>query len=111
MLCNESFSITNEIEGAEVARQVLEAMLESGTKVFYVTHLYTLAERLRRQGREDALFLRAERGEDGRRTFRIVEGEPLPTSFGVDIFELLGGWEKVAAARGMGAGEEQEMRG
>lgn len=31
------------------------------------------------------LFLRAERLADGQRTFRMAEGEPLPTSFGADI--------------------------
>jgi hypothetical protein len=33
-----------------------------------------------------ALFLRAERLADGRRTFRLVEGEPLPTSYGQDLY-------------------------
>jgi hypothetical protein len=32
------------------------------------------------------LFLRAERLADGRRTFRLIEGEPLPTSYGQDLY-------------------------
>jgi hypothetical protein len=36
--------------------------------------------------RNDALFLRAERLSNGQRTFRLIEGEPLPTSYGEDLF-------------------------
>ncbi|MEO6965600.1 MAG: hypothetical protein ABI076_06835 [Acidobacteriaceae bacterium] len=36
-----------------------------------------------------ALFLRAERLADGRRTFRLVEGEPLPTSYGEDLYRQI----------------------
>ena len=32
------------------------------------------------------LFLRANRLEDGRRTFKLTEGEPLSTSFGKDVY-------------------------
>jgi len=31
-------------------------------------------------------FLRAERGADGRRTFKLAPGEPLTTSFGLDLY-------------------------
>lgn len=55
-------------------------------KVLYVTHLFDLAEGFWSEGRADALFLRAERRPDGVRTFRIIEGEPLPTSFGEDVY-------------------------
>ncbi len=86
VLCNESFAATNEREGSEVARQIVRALLESGVRMLYVTHLFDLAHGFHREGREDALFLRAQRQDDGRRTFRIVEGEPLPTSFGQDVY-------------------------
>jgi hypothetical protein len=33
------------------------------------------------------LFLRAERRSDGQRTFRVVEGEPLETSYGKDLYD------------------------
>lgn len=33
------------------------------------------------------LFLRADRQADGTRTFKLVEGEPLPTSFGEDLYQ------------------------
>ena len=38
-----------------------------------------------------ALFLRAERQPDGRRTFRLLEGEPLPTSYGPESYRRIFG--------------------
>jgi hypothetical protein len=52
--------------------------------VFFVTHLFDLANGFYQQELATALFLRAERQPDGRRTFRLVEGAPLPTSYGED---------------------------
>jgi hypothetical protein len=60
-----------------------------GLRVFYVTHLFALADGFYRAGMGEALFLRAERLEDGRRTFRLLEGEPLPTSFGEDLYRQI----------------------
>jgi DNA mismatch repair ATPase MutS len=84
LLCNESFGSTNEREGSEIARQVVRALTESGIKVLFVTHLYDLAHGLYRRRRDSHLFLRAERRPDGRRTYRLIEAEPLPTSYGED---------------------------
>jgi DNA mismatch repair ATPase MutS len=89
LLCNESFSSTNEREGSEIARQVLRALVDSGIKIFFVTFLFDFAEKIYQQRKETVLFLRAERKINGRRTFRIVEGEPLPTAFGVDLYEQI----------------------
>jgi len=86
ILFNESFAATNEREGSEIARQVVSALLEKRIKIFYVTHLYTLAHTCWERLRDQALFLRAERDADGRRTFRMIEGEPLETSFGEDLY-------------------------
>lgn len=86
LLCNESFSSTNEREGSEIADQTVRALLEGGVRVFYVTHLFDLAERLHVRATPTTLFLRAERTEDGKRTFRMVEAPPLPTSFGEDLY-------------------------
>jgi DNA mismatch repair ATPase MutS len=91
LLCNESFASTNEREGSELARQVIAAMLESGVKVLFVTHLFDLAHGFFERRRPDALFLRAERRPDGGRTFRIFEGAPLPTSFGLDSYRRIFG--------------------
>jgi len=89
LLCNESFAATNEREGSEIARQVIRAMVEANVKVFFVTHLFDLADSLHRQQLETALFLRAERQPDGHRTFLVSEGAPLPTSYGEDSYRRI----------------------
>jgi hypothetical protein len=103
LLCNESFSATNEREGSEIARGVVRALTEAGVRVLFVTHLYDLAHGLHAQALDSALFLRAERLSDGKRTFRLVEGEPLPTSYGEDSFRRIFGVaasQRAAAASG-----------
>ena len=37
----------------------------------------------------NAIFLRAERQVDGGRTFKLMEGEPLQTSYGEDLYERI----------------------
>jgi hypothetical protein len=91
LLCNESFASTNEREGSEIARQVVRAMIDKHIKVCFVTHMYELAHGLHAHERDRALFLRAEREDDGRRTFKLREGEPLPTSFGMDSYRRVFG--------------------
>jgi DNA mismatch repair ATPase MutS len=91
LLCNESFAATNEREGSEIARQVIRALLDSGIAVFFVTHLFDLANTFYRQELATALFLRAERQPDGRRTFRLIQGEPLSTSYGEDSYRRVFG--------------------
>jgi DNA mismatch repair ATPase MutS len=98
VLLNESFASTNEREGSEIGRQIVRAMLESGVKVGYVTHMYDLASRLQAERDGHAAFLRAERLPDGRRTFRVVPGEPLPTSHGQDIYQRIFGEEAATKA-------------
>jgi DNA mismatch repair ATPase MutS len=97
LLCNESFAATNEREGSEIARQLVRALREAGIKVFFVTHLFDLAHGFYRQELETALFLRAERQPDGHRTFRLLEGEPLPTSYGEDSYRRIFDTEREAA--------------
>ena len=91
LLCNESFASTNEREGSEIARQVVRAMVEAEVKVFYVTHLYDLASSLYQLEAPAGLFLRAERTPDGGRTFHVLPGEPLPTSYGEDSYRRIFG--------------------
>jgi len=91
LLCNESFESTNEREGSEIARQVIRALTEAGIRIIFVTHLYDLAERYYEQHDPATLFLRAERQSDGRRTFRLPAGEPLPTSYGQDLYQQVFG--------------------
>ena len=91
VLCNESFASTNEPEGSQIARQVVRAMLARGIRVFFVTHMYDLARGFHRDRLECVLFLRAEREPGGRRTFKLREGEPLPTSYGEDSYRRIFG--------------------
>jgi MutS domain V len=97
LLCNESFASTNEREGSEIARQIIRAFTEAGIRVSYVTHLYDLAESCYAGNTGKALFLRAQRRPDGQRTFRLPEGEPLPTSYGEDLYRQVLGPEYQAA--------------
>jgi hypothetical protein len=89
LLLNESFASTNEREGSEIARQIVRALLEMKVKIFYVTHMFDLAEGFFRERRDSFLFLRAERLDDGTRTFRLLEAEPLPTSHGEDLYRRI----------------------
>lgn len=91
LLFNESFAATNEREGSEIARQVVRALLEKGVRIFFVTHLYEFARSLWEQKANNALFLRAERQADRRRTFKLFPAEPLQTSFGADLYEQIFG--------------------
>ena len=87
LLFNESFAATNEREGSEIARQIICALLEKHIKVFFVTHLYEFAHGLHDKKMGNAIFLLAERQTDGGRTFKLIEGEPLQTSYGEDVYK------------------------
>jgi DNA mismatch repair ATPase MutS len=86
LLLNESFAATNEREGSEIATQIIRAMMEKRVKVFFVTHLYDFARGLFESRTEGVFFLRAERLADGTRTFKLLEHEPLETSYGEDLY-------------------------
>jgi DNA mismatch repair ATPase MutS len=91
LLCNESFATTNGREGSQIAAEVVRAMLDCGVRVVFVTHLFDLAEIFRLDERGSALFLRAERGENGTRPFKLMEGPALPTSYGEDAYRKVFG--------------------
>ncbi len=92
ILFNESFAATNEREGSEIGRQVVRALLEAEIEVFFVTHQFDFAHSLYRERADTTLFLRAERQLDGERSFKLAAAEPLPTSFGEDLYLRHGGW-------------------
>jgi MutS domain V len=106
LLCNESFAATTEREGSEIGRQVIRAMADAGVRVIMVTHLYDLAHGLYRLGDADTKFLRAERRADAVRTYKLYEGEPLPTSFGQDTYRLIFGPEDLPAPYRAGAADD-----
>jgi DNA mismatch repair ATPase MutS len=91
LLCNESFASTNEREGSQIAADIVTALHDAGVKIVYVTHLYELAAEFYEQRTGDILFLRAPRPEEGQESFILVEGPPLPTSYGTDLYERIFG--------------------
>jgi hypothetical protein len=91
LLCNESFASTNEQEGSDVAREIVHAMVDASIRVIFVTHMYELSRRLLADPVAPTLFLRAERLPDGQRTFKVVEGEPMATSYGEDSYRRIFG--------------------
>jgi hypothetical protein len=86
LLFNESLAATNEREGSELAEQIVSALLESHIRIFFVTHLYEFAHSFYDRRLENVMFLRAERQPDGERTFKMIVGEPLQTSYGRDLY-------------------------
>jgi hypothetical protein len=86
ILFNESFAATNEREGSEIARQITSALMDHGVRLICVTHLYEFTRSFSEQSEPNVMFLRAERRDDGSRSFKIIEAEPLRTSFGEDLY-------------------------
>ncbi len=94
VLFNESFAATNEREGSEIARQIVKGLLEKGIKLFFVTHLFDFAHGFFQQNLDYAIFLRAERKDDGTRTFKILERAPSETSYGEDLYREVFGEQR-----------------
>lgn len=88
LLSNESFSSTNEREGSQIAADVLRGLADAGVRIVMVTHMFELAERLH-AATAPVTFLRAERRDDGERTFRILPGEPEATSHAMDLYRRI----------------------
>jgi DNA mismatch repair ATPase MutS len=85
VLFNESFAATNEREGSELGRQIVSALVEKNIKVFFVSHQFEFAYGFYARKMDNACFLRAERQADGGRSFKLIPGEPLSTSYGEDL--------------------------
>lgn len=102
-LSNESFASTNEREGSLIGRKIVDALLDHHVKVVLVTHLFTLANGLYEDEPYPKMFLRAERRDDGVRTFRLVEAQPLQTSFGRDLYRQIFGDSQLAGEETPGA--------
>jgi DNA mismatch repair ATPase MutS len=89
LLLNESFASTNEREGSEIATQIVNALLDRGVKVFFVTHLYQFANGFASGQLRNTAFLRAERSPDGTRPYKLIEAQPLQTSYGPDLYRAI----------------------
>lgn len=88
MLFNELIAATNEREALEIASQIISALVEKHIKVFFVTHLFEFARSFYDRKMANSIFLRAERQTDGGRTFKLVEGELLRTSYSEDLYRI-----------------------
>ena len=86
LICNESFSSTNEIEGYSIALETTRALVDSNIMVVYVTHLDTFAQQLLSMHSSKYLFLLATRDVAGNRTYRIKEGIPQEHAYGEDVY-------------------------
>lgn len=89
VLFNGSFVSTNEREASEIATQIVDAFLERKVKVLFVTHLYQFAGPFAGRKLSNAVFLRAQRNPNGTRPFKLIEGEPLQTSYGPDLYAAI----------------------
>lgn len=63
--------------------------MRTGVKVVFVTHLVDFADGIRREDRDEVLFLRATRCEGGGRPYKLTEQAPQPTSYCQDTYEAL----------------------
>ena len=87
LLCSESFQSTNEREGSQIAREIIDAAAQTGVMVVIVTHLHELARGcFEDRDRLPALLLSAERGVDGDRSYRLQPAAPQPSSHGTDLW-------------------------
>lgn len=89
LLCNESFSSTNEREGSVIGRQIIDALRLKGVQIFFVTHFFELADYFYNNHLEKVAFLRAPRDNEGNRSYKLIEDSPLKTSFGEDLYEKI----------------------
>lgn len=87
VLLNESFATTTEKEGSAIARDLAGALYANGMTVFMVTHLLQFANEIYSKRPKRISFYRADRREDGSRTYKILPGRPLDTSFGLDLYD------------------------
>ncbi len=87
VLFNESFAATNEREGSEICLQITKTLIDNSVEVFLVTHLYTYASAF--LSSPNTQYLRAQHMENGDRTFTIMQGDPLQTAFGEDLYRRI----------------------
>lgn len=93
VLLNESFATTTEKEGSVIAYDIIKALNEAGVKVLTVTHLLSFAQKMYDEKKEGqgVEFFSAERLENGKRTFKMIQHAPELTSFGLDLYEKIVG--------------------
>ena len=86
LLMNESFQTTTPGDAKQLAQEIVPALVESNVSVLFVTHLYSYAMEVYEQKAEDTLFLLAQRSQEGNNTYRMLEGPPFKTAYGLALF-------------------------
>ena len=88
IILNESFQSTDEHEGSKIGFEIIKALKDSNVRIILVTHMYDLATLIKNEY-SDSYFLRAERLDDGSRSFILKEADVLKTSFGKDLYDKI----------------------
>lgn len=84
---NDSFASTNEREGSEIAKQIVNALLDSGLIIYYVTHFYKFCSDYEQISDPTYLFLKARIENDKQIDYRIVPGQPQKSGFLNNIYK------------------------
>lgn len=85
MLFNESFQSTAEIEGSIIAYDTLRALNDKSISTVMVSHMYHLYNMLKKNN-DNVYYLKAQRSEDGHRSFKLLPGEMEETSYAFDLY-------------------------
>ena len=88
IMLNESFQSTDEHEGSKIGFEIIKAFRDSNVRVILVTHMYDLATLIKDEYK-DSYFLRAERKDDGSRSFILKEADVLKTSYAKDLYDKI----------------------
>ncbi|MCL4420275.1 MAG: hypothetical protein M1477_01110 [Candidatus Thermoplasmatota archaeon] len=83
---NESFAATSSIEGFEVAKQIMDALIIKKLRYFSATHKCEHAATHYDQKENWMLFMRAHEIDIESQSFNIIGGKSLPTSYGEDLY-------------------------
>jgi DNA mismatch repair ATPase MutS len=89
LLMNETFSTTTEYDASYLAEQITTAFRSCHITTFFVTHLYEYAHKLYLSHSDDYIFLRTQIMPDGSRSYRIEEGDPLRSSYSIDLYHQI----------------------
>ncbi len=84
---NESFATTSERDAAAIAEDIVRAFYDNEITCFFVTHIYAFAKKAYDAGTPRMQFLQAERTMAGERTYRMKQGEPSVTGYGMELYE------------------------
>ena len=86
LLLNETFQTTMPQDAKYLAEVAVQAIVDCGVTVLFVTHLYAYAASLYAQRRPDVLFLRAGRGDGRQPAYLLQEGRPYASAEGEALY-------------------------